>query len=134
MTRILICCSFFFIKISLPIFTTLSLTFNDSFLFSKISLLTELDSLYSLHDHFTFSIINLGFKWFNLFFSISIIPDKFLTLLFESKFSASVFPIFILKKKNNNNKKNFYIKLNVSVAVDNLLLILFILSYCFLSI
>ena len=57
------------------------------------------------------------------FLAFAIVPDTMPNLLFKSKFSISVFPIFILKK--NNNKKYFYIKLGVCVTIDNLLLILF---------
>ena len=58
------------------------------------------------------------------FLPFAIVPDTMLNLLFKSKFSTPVFPIFILKKKEIN-KKYFYIKLGVCVTVNNLLLILF---------
>ena len=60
------------------------------------------------------------------FLAFAIVPDTMLNLLFKSKFSTFAFPVFILKKKIN--KKYFYMKLDVFVTIDNLLLILFNLS------
>ena len=53
------------------------------------------------------------------FLAFAIVPDTMLNLLFKSKFLAPVYA------KKNNNKKCFYMKLGVSVTVDNLLLIFF---------